>query len=130
MIIFFIDGELTNDVCQSAADEVERNNIDMIFYIDATEGPTRCYKQLETAKELSNTYIVAVLTNFTGAMEGKFSWNDDIRCHSVLFPYRRNWSMIKHFTERELRQGHNIPHMYITGVFDYDPREAGFDNDF
>ena len=129
MIIFFIDGELTNSVCQSAADEVERNNIDMIFYIDAGEGPTRCYEQLETAKEFDKNYNVAVLTNFLGAMEGKYSWCNGLRCHSVLFPYRRLWSMINHFTERELRQGHNIPHMYVTGVFDYNPKESGFDND-
>lgn len=126
MIIFFIDGELTNDVCQSVADEVERSNIEMVFYVDAGEGPTRCYEILENAKEFSNQYNVAVLTNFLGAMEGKYSWCDDIKCHSVLLPYRRNWSMINHFTERELRQGHNIPHMYVTGVFDYDPKESGF----
>ena len=129
MIIFFTDGELINDVCQSAANEVERNDIDMVFYIDAGEGPTKCYAQLDAAKEFDKNYKVLVLTNFLGALSGTYSWNDFLGIHNILFPIKGRWSLVQNFTERELRRAHNIGKMYVAGSFDYNPKESGFDND-
>lgn len=108
MIIYFEDGILCNDL----PPEYER--------ISAVLGPTRCEEELTHLRtiEYELNKEITVYTNYLGALATCYSWDANRSKHTINLRTRdKDWADIQDFTEKELRFGHNIPHMYLNRVF-------------
>lgn len=110
MIIYFEDGPL----CNVLSPQCEYEGI------AAGLGPTRCEEKLDYLRIIEHEFNkeITVYTNYLGALDSRYSWDSNNKKHTInLRTKDKNWANIQNFTERELRFGHNIPHMYLNGVF-------------
>ena len=111
MTIYFEDGQL-----------IEKCGIPAPGYcfVDATNGPSYCESILRNEKWEEDSLDMAsvVYTNYLGAMDGTYSWDDKKGYHDLYLRDKDGkWRLIQTFTEKELRMPHKIPHMYIAGTF-------------
>lgn len=86
--------------------------------IDAKMGYSLCYKLLEQINDKKRKDVI-IYTNAIQALSNYYAWNDELKVPEI---YLRNkegkFERIDNFTERELREGHNIMKMYMAGEFE------------
>lgn len=106
-------------------DNGERLAIDMFdivgpyHIVDAAYGPTACEKDLNWYNRLCPQDTI--YTNYLGAMSSKYSWDkENNKCECYIRNSNGVWTNIQDLTSRELQFGHNIPKMYLAGVFKKD----------
>ena len=93
----------------------ESLNIDYI--IDAGAGITWCEKKLD---EIFKTKPeAAVYTNSVAALSNKYCWNRKLHAPELYIRVGRNrtFTRVDSLTDRELRAGHNLMHLYRNGEF-------------
>lgn len=115
LAIYFEDGPLTG----IGYDEV----LDYIT-IDAADGVSANLNDADTllSQQTSNSWTI-VYTNSILLLDGKYSWDSNHMKHFLyLRDAKKRWRPIQEFTSRELRLGHNIPHLYLGGEFGFHPR--------
>lgn len=84
--------------------------------ISAAIGPREVLKRLEyIQKDMPKCTIV---TNSVIALDNRYAWNNKTNSCDVWFWKKGEWVNIQDTTEREIRQGHNIMHMYLNDAFD------------
>ena len=110
MIIYFEDGSLTNESVYSITGEE-------LIKVDAAHGYTANYNKL-VAIDKERDFNTRIYTNSLVALSNRWCWDEENKIPQL---YIRNenseWESITHFTDRELRQGHNLEKMYVNGVF-------------
>ena len=112
MKIYFEDGRLM--------DIAEINSDIGYIMIDAYYGFTHCYDKLMKYKddEKLSGINIPIYTNFSAALNNKFAWNKELQVPEIYLRKNGNWVRIDELTDRELREGHNIEKMWITGAFE------------
>lgn len=109
MIIFFEDGSINNSLLIDGKE---------VFKIDAAFGVTINYNML-LAIDKEMDFDTRVYTNSIIALSNRWCWDEQSEVPQV---YIRNadhkWEHITHFTNRQLKQGHNLEKMYRSGEFD------------
>ena len=107
MKIYFEDGKLKINPCVL-------DKIDLV--LDAMNGYSYCDHLLYELKQIN--YKAVVYTNVITALNNCYAWNKELRTPEI---YIRNedgeFTRIDMLTARELREGHNIMKMYISGEF-------------
>lgn len=85
--------------------------------LDATCGYSCCDNFLWSMKQAN--YNAVIYTNIITSLRNEFAWNEELQVPTI---YIRNkdgeFERIDKLTNRELRQGHNIMKMYMSGEFD------------
>ena len=108
MQIYFEDGKLINSKLLPIIPN---------FIINAEDGVTSCINQLD---DINSVKLCAIIyTNSIFALNGKYAWNNKTKMHDIFIRNNENgcFERICDFTPRELREGHNIGKMYVTGEF-------------
>lgn len=110
MKIYFEDGKLV---------DLKRLPITPDYVVDASDGVS------ENINLLSNLYNnncnCIVYTNSIFAFDNHYAWNENLKLPEIFIRDSENglFANIANFTNRELREGHNLGKMYISGEFDY-----------
>ena len=110
LAIYFEDGPLTN---------IGYGKVLNFVTIDAKDGisANRDDVNILLSQQTSNSWTI-IYTNSILLLDGKYSWDSN---HMKHFLYLRDakgrWRPIQEFTSRELKLGHNIPHLYLGGEF-------------
>ena len=112
MKVYFEDGRL-----------VEHPDIDFdagCWVIDARFGFNNCYDRLVMlkAEEDINRMHSCVYTNFSAALNNRFAWNKELQVPEIYLRRNGDWVRVDELTDRELREGHNIEKMWISGAFE------------
>ena len=84
--------------------------------LSAADGPTWDLSWMERYYAVKPTG--AVITNSVIILNNTYAWNDKTNSCDIWFWKNGKWVNIQDTTEREIRQGHNIMHMYLNGAFD------------
>lgn len=88
-----------------------------LYVIDARYGPTACTSGLNRVMQINPN--AKIYTNYLGALSFDYSWDkENNKCEAYLYDDEDGWINIQNLTSRELRFAHNIPKMYMAGVFD------------
>ena len=112
IVIFFEDGPLDT----SWVDE----GSDALILIDAADGVSA---NLNKADIISSHRYCVVYTNSILLLDGKYSYDNKRKRHLIFLRGEDGaWYPIQEFTSRELRLGHNIPHLYLGGEFGFHSR--------
>lgn len=106
MKIYFEDGQLHRP-----------NSINFKYHylVDARYGYTSNAALLNCIKNLDND--VSVYTNSVVALNNDFAWNDVLKVPEIYLVKEDEFIRIDKLTDRELREGHNIMKMYMSGEF-------------
>ena len=109
MKIYFEDGELVSS---------NYLPIDRYIVVNAGCGARTNINVLDSIKE--NNPNAVVYTNSIFAFSNKYAWNEDLKVPEI---YIRTgeymlFTRIDQLTNRELREGHNLGKMYVSGEFD------------
>ena len=111
MIIYFEDGSLTDGPVYSVTGKE-------LIKIEAGKGVNANINQL-IAIEKERDFDTRVYTNSIVALWSRWCWDEENKIPQL---YIRNandgWENVTHFTTRELRQGHNLAKLYLSGEFD------------
>ena len=110
MKIYFEDGRLKKDVLNGAIPY----RIDLM--LDATNGYSYCDSCLW--KMSKDNYNAVVYTNEITALSNRYAWNKELKVPEIYLIRDDKFVRIDELTARELREGHNIMKMYISGEFD------------
>lgn len=111
LAIYFEDGPLTDIGYGKALDFVA---------IDAADGVSANLNDADTLLSQTSNPWTIVYTNSILLLDGKYSWDSNRMRHNLyLRDSKRRWRPIQEFTSRELRLGHNIPHLYLGGEFGF-----------
>lgn len=110
LAIYFEDGPLTNIGYGPSLD---------VFTIDAADGVSANINDADRLlSSLAANRWYSIYTNSIILLDGKYSWDSHRMRHNLyLRDAKRRWHPIQDFTSRELRLGHNIPHLYLGGEF-------------
>lgn len=105
MKIYFEDGEL-------------RPSGVFVYRIDATHGVRHNLIRLDVM--LTDEPDAIVYTNQILAFSNKYAWNEELKAPEIYIRAGKYqvFTRIDKLTERELRQAHNLAHMYVAGEFD------------
>lgn len=88
-----------------------------LYVIDARYGPTACTSGLNRVMQINPN--AKIYTNYLGALSFDYSWDkENNKCEAYLYDDEDGWINIQNLTSKELRFAHNIPKMYMAGVFD------------
>lgn len=112
LAIYFEDGPLTDIGYGKTLD---------FATIDAADGVSANLNDTDMllSQQTSNSWTI-VYTNSILLLDGKYSWDSSRMKHFIyLRDSKRRWRPIQEFTSRELRLGHNIPHLYLGGEFGF-----------
>lgn len=109
MKIYFEDDQLVSTI---------RLPVSPNYVIDAKMGYTNCEQMLEDIKD--NQPSAVVYTNHIGAFSNKWAWNEELAVPEIYIRAGEHmiFTRIDKLTSRELREGHNLTKMYISGEFD------------
>ena len=109
MQIYFEDGELRS---------VNQLPVKPDIVIDAGKGLTESFRLLGFAKETNPNCIV--YTNAITAFNNRYAWNDSLKVPEIYIRAGEHliFTRIDNLTERELREGHALAKLYISGEFD------------
>lgn len=120
MRIYFEDGELV-----SLAELSEKLNADIDFIVDAKYGITHCDCALLTYSKTQPD--VAIYTNSIMAFSNEYAWNKNLKRPEICIRNKvGEFVNIANCTTRELKEGHNLAKMYISGEFShYQEKEGG-----
>lgn len=115
MKIYFEDSQLCS--------KLQRPH-DVNFTLDATYGPSENIKFLDTLNE-SNPNAV-IYTNSIFAFSNTYAWNPVEKVPEVYIRAGEHmiFTRIDKLTTRELREGHNLKKMYLSGEFDTTTEDA------
>lgn len=84
--------------------------------ISAADGPTMVMNWTDSYYDVRPNG--AVITNSIIALNNAYAWNEETNSCDIWFWKNGEWVNIQDTTEREIRQAHNIMHMYLNGAFD------------
>ena len=107
MKIYFEDGKLLN---------FDKFPVIPDYIVEAGHGISNNMKLLDSI--YNNNRNSVTYTNSICALSNKYAWNDKLNLPEIYI--RDNQGKFKNitsFTNRELKQGHNIAKMYISGEF-------------
>ena len=107
MVVYFIDGKLTENI---------KSNRAFNYIIDAGDGFTACMGKL---REIKDEKYIMVLTNFLPAIDSEFTWSEDSNIHKAFIynPVINEWMHVSTFFKpRELREAHNLPKIYANSI--------------
>lgn len=109
MKIYFEDGELRHYTQIPF-------NVDLA--IQANLGVNQNLDMLEWY--LANKPNITVYTNSIFAFDNRYAWNEELNAPEIYIRAgeRMEFTRIDKLTNRELRQGHNLAKMYVSGEFD------------
>lgn len=111
MKIYFEDGKLVNTELLP-----ERND----FLIDANYGVSSNINILDEFKQKEkNGESLIIYTNSIFAFNNKYAWNEELKVPEIYIRAGKHmiFTRIDKLTHRELRKGHNLAKMYISGEF-------------
>ena len=108
MKIYFEDGELVTSGYLPIRDYYE---------IDASKGYSHNEERLERIRE--KHYNAIVYTNQIAALQTKYCWNKELKVPELYIRAGEHmiFTRIDQLTTRELKEGHNLEKMYISGEF-------------
>ena len=114
MKIFFENGKLT----YTKFLELPVKNKKYVAIVDAKEGFAENKKHIEyylkEKKEGGGIY-----TNSLVALSNIYCWNEEDQTPDLyLRDAKGEWKRCQELTEKEIRYGHNLEHLYCNGVFD------------
>lgn len=109
MKIYFEDGELRS---------VNQLSVKPDIVIDAGKGLSESFRLLDFAKETNPNCII--YTNAITAFNNRYAWNDSLKVPEIYIRAGEHliFTRIDNLTERELREGHALAKLYISGEFD------------
>ena len=86
--------------------------------IDAGDGPTKNQKDLDLQKIYRPDSII--YTNSLIAFSNEYAWNEELKVPEIYIRAGEYmiFTRIDKLTTRELREGHNLAKMYISGEFE------------
>ena len=84
--------------------------------ISAADGPTMVMNWMDDYYDVRPNG--AVITNSIIALNNTYAWNEETNSCDIWFWKNGEWVNIQDTTQREIRQGHNIMHMYLNDAFD------------
>ena len=114
LAIYFEDGPLTDTGYGKTLD---------FATIDAADGVSANLNDADILLSQSSNRQTIVYTNSILLLDGKYSWDSNRMKHFIyLRDNEGRWRSIREFTSRELRLGHNIPHLFLGGEFGNHPR--------
>ena len=112
MKIYFEDGKLHK---YDGTLPFDRN----YFELSADDGPSENLKMLDFYKQLKPGYTLVIYTNSIFALNNEYAWDNELKVPEIYLRTGFNiFTRIDQLTSRELREGHNIAHMYIAGEFE------------
>lgn len=110
MIIYFEDGSITNESLYSATGEE-------LIKIDAAQGYTANYNRLIAIEE-ERDFNTRIYTNSLVALSNRWCWDEVNKIPQLYIKNKNNeWENITHFTDKDLRNAHNLEKMYMSGAF-------------
>ena len=109
MKIYFEDGKLEEEKLLSFKPD---------YTIDAGFGFSANVKFLDVLSQDNTDYII--YTNSILAFDNRYAWNEELQAPEIYIRAGNDklFTRIDELTERELREGHNLAKMYITGEFE------------
>ena len=88
------------------------------WIIDAKYGCVKNIRQLDMLLKFPDSNNVVVYTNALVAIDSKYLWNDTLGTHDLYLKNTTdNWLPVQSFTQRELRQSHNVLRMFLNNEF-------------
>ncbi len=110
MKIYFEDGKL---------EDVKRLPVMPDYIVDAANGVSENINLLDNL--YLNNYNSIIYTNSIFAFNNRYAWNEDLQLPEIYIRDNKHglFTNITNFTERILREGHNLTKMYIAGEFEY-----------
>ena len=110
MIIYFEDGDITNEAVYSTTGEE-------LIKVDAGMGFTHCRNRLKWIDD-NFPFDTKVYTNSLDAFSNYWCWDEQNKIPQIYIRNKNNeWKNITHFTNRELRRAMNLEKLYINGEF-------------
>ncbi len=108
MKIYFEDGELR---------KMNQLSFKPDTVINAASGVTACENLFKDLRERHDESVV--YTNSIIGFSNRYAWNDDLKVPEIYIRTGEHmtFTRIDKLTEREIRQAHNLGHMYMNGVF-------------
>ena len=108
MKIYFEDGEIVSSGYLP---------IDRYIVVNAASGVSRNIAVLNDIKETEPDAIV--YTNSIFAFNNIYAWNEELKVPEIYIRAGEHmlFTRIDKLTDRELREGHNLAKMYISGEF-------------
>jgi len=109
MKIYFEDGELVSSGYLP---------IDRYIVVNAGSGVNTNIKVLDDIKEYNPNAVV--YTNSIFAFSNIYAWNEELKVPEIYIRAGEHmlFTRIDKLTNRELREGHNLAKMYVSGEFD------------
>jgi hypothetical protein len=92
--------------------------VEVDFKLDASNGVTRNIEMLDLINE--RRHEATVYTNSIFALHNMYAWNEELKAPEIYIRAGEHmvFTRIDKLTNRELRQGHNLAKMYVSGEFD------------
>lgn len=122
MKIYFEDGKL-----------VSTNRLPIVkvdFTVDATYGVSGTINILDELKqrETEDGENLVVYTNSIFAFNNRYAWNEKLKVPEIYIRAGQHmvFKRIDELTARELREGHNLAKMYVSGEFEECVKEGDF----
>lgn len=109
MKIYFEDGDLVNSLLLPV-------HID--YKVDANRGVTANIYRLDLLNEKHPGAVI--YTNSIFAFNNMYAWNEELKVPEIFIRAGEadKWVRIDKLTNRELKRGHNLAHMYVAGEFE------------
>ena len=113
MKIYFEDGKLIN---------INQLPVKNDFLVDASYGVSSNINILDEFKqrETEDGEDLVIYTNSIFAFSNQYAWNDELKVPEIYIRAGEHmvFTRIDKLTNRELREGHNLAKMYVSGEFD------------
>lgn len=113
MKIYFEDGKLIN---------TNQLPVKNDFLVDASYGVSSNINILDEFKqrEIEDGESLIIYTNTIFAFSNQYAWNEELSVPEVYIRAGEHmvFTRIDKLTNRELREGHNLAKMYVSGEFD------------
>lgn len=108
MKIYFEDGELRSPFQLPFSD---------YYKVDASKGYSENEQKLESIR--AEDYNAIVYTNQIAALHTEYCWNEELKVPELYIRAGEHmvFTRIDQLTTRELKEGHNLEKMYISGEF-------------
>ncbi len=108
MKVYFEDGKLVNTKLLPEKPD---------FVIDAADGVSPCINMLDNLGE--NRKDCVVYTNSIFAFSNRYAWNEKLQLPEIYIRDNEHgaFTNITNFTNRTLREGHNLAKLYVGGEF-------------